>query len=318
MITRDTWPIAAALLQFPNRSRRGEPMQDAEPEEWFDVFSEIASADFDHVELADTWVRVGDLSPQRAALLVDAAQQAGLKIPSLAIIRSSILDPKNAVENLRYSHRTIDAAAAVGASVVSVGLHRPLTTEQKKQLWFWTKQGATDAPDDADSWASAVHGFTELGTHAASVGLELSLEMYEDTFLGTADSAVRLVEEIGLSNVGLNPDIGNLVRLHRPIESWEELIEKTVPYANYWHIKNYFRDEDPVTGSYFATPAPLELGLINYRWAIKEALAAGFTGVFVCEHYGGDGLSVSARNRDYIRSLLPSGVPATSYVRPTE
>ena len=71
--------------------------------------------------------------------------------------------------------------------------------------------------------------FQELGRHAAEVGVLLSLEMYEDTFLGTADSAVRLIEEIGLPEVGLNPDIANLVRLHRPVEPWQELVEKTLP-----------------------------------------------------------------------------------------
>ncbi|WNY35397.1 hypothetical protein Q9Q99_13040 [Curtobacterium flaccumfaciens] len=47
----------------------------------------------------------------------------------------------------------------------------------------------------------------ELGEHAASVGLPMALELYEDTYLGTADGAVRLVEEIGLDNVGLNADV---------------------------------------------------------------------------------------------------------------
>jgi len=36
--------------------------------------------------------------------------------------------------------------------------------------------------------------------------------------------------------------------------------------------------------------------------------------VLCCEHYGGDGLMVSAMNQDYLRSLLPAApaVPATA------
>ena len=47
--------------------------------------------------------------------------------------------------------------------------------------------------------------------------------------------------------------------------------------------------------------------IIDYRTAIRDAIGFGFAGVITCEHYGGDGLSVSATNRDYIRTLLPAG-----------
>jgi sugar phosphate isomerase/epimerase len=196
--------------------------------------------------------------------------------------------------------------------VVSVGFHRPLTAEQRERLWFWTAPGEIDQPDDPENWARAVERIRDLGNHAADLGLELTLEMYEDTYLGTGESSVRLVREVGLSNVGLNPDVGNLVRLHRPIDDWRQTLADTLPYANYWHVKNYYRDEDPVTGTYTAIPAPLELGLINYRHAVRDAVALGFTGTFVCEHYGGDGLGVSAINRDYLRRVLPTperGIP---------
>ena len=130
--------------------------------------------------------------------------------------------------------------------------------------------------------------------------------MYEDTYLGTADSSVQLVQDIGLANVGLNPDLGNLIRLHRPIEDWREMVAKTLPYSNYWHMKNYIRDEDVARDTYVAMPAPMESGLINYREAFKVALSVGFQGILCTEHYGGDGLSVTASNQDYLRRhVLP-------------
>ncbi len=96
----------------------------------------------------------------------------------------------------------------------------------------------------------------ELGKHAAEAGILISLEMYEDTYLGTADSSVQLVQDIGLDNVGVNPDLGNLIRLHRPIEDWREMVAKTLPYSNYWHMKSYIRDEDVARDSYITMPAP--------------------------------------------------------------
>ena len=225
---------------------------------------------------------------------------------AISSIRRSVIDGRNGDANLAYSHRTLDAAAHLGVEVVSFGLHQELTPEQRKQLWFWTAPGHQDPVDDAEVFATAVARFRELGRHGEEIGVLVSLEMYEDTYLGTADSAVRLVEEIGLRGVGLNPDTGNLLRLHRPVEDWRELLQKTLPYANYWHMKNYFRDEDLEHGIFVAFPAPLEFGVISYREAVQYAISVGFQGTMCTEHYGGDGLSVSATNREYLRAkVLP-------------
>jgi sugar phosphate isomerase/epimerase len=166
--------------------------------------------------------------------------------------------------------------------------------------------------EDPELWRLAVDRFAELGRHGAEVGVHLSLEMYEDTYLGTADSSVRLLTDIGSDHVWLNPDIGNLQRLHRPVEHWQAMIEKTVPYARYWHVKNYFRTEDATTGAIVTAPAPLELGVINYRMAVRLAIANGFDGTFLCEHYGGDGLSVCGTNKTYLERILPPRASAPS------
>ncbi|BDZ44547.1 sugar phosphate isomerase/epimerase family protein [Naasia aerilata] len=299
-LTADDWPITAALLQSPGIRRDGSSVQDAPAETWREKFEEVADAGFDAVDLTDSWVRPGDLAPERLDEFAGAVRAAGIAAPVISLVRKSVLDAQHGDANLAYSHRSIEAAAAIGARVVCVGLHQALTPAQQQALWFWTVPGHVD-PDDPAERARAVRRFQELGRHAAEVGVLLSLELYEDTYLGTAESAVRLVEEVGMPEVGLNPDVGNLVRLHRPIESWRELYAATLPYANYWQAKNYARDEDPIRGWYTAVPAPLETGMINYREVFQEALAAGFQGIVCTEHYGGDGLSVSASNRDYLR-----------------
>jgi sugar phosphate isomerase/epimerase len=303
-LTSETWPITAALLQFPALLPDGTAVQYAAPEVWAQTFAEVADAGFSFVDLTDSWVRPGDLTPEGLRLFHHVIREAGLDAPVISSVRRSVIDERFGDENLAYSHRTIDAGAELGVAVVSIGLHQALTAEQQQRLWFWTAQGHHDPFDDRDTWDAAVHRIAELGKHAAQLGILLSLEMYEDTFLGTADSAVRLVQEIGLDNVGLNPDVGNLIRLHRPIEDWREVMQKVLPYSNYWHVKNYFRDEDPEQNTFIAMPAPMESGLINYRWALREAISVGFQGIICTEHYGGDGLSVCARNRDYLRRFV--------------
>ncbi|WP_113716956.1 sugar phosphate isomerase/epimerase family protein [Arthrobacter dokdonensis] len=304
--TAANWPISAALLQFPGTNAAGRHINDADAGDWVQVFQEVKNAGFENADLTDSWVRPGDLGTARLAEFKQAAAQAEIGIPVISAIRSSVIDAKNWADNLAYSHRTIDAAAELGCEVVSLGLHQALTAEQQKQLWFWTVQGHTDVPGNTETWTDAVVRLRELGGHAAEVGVLLSLEMYEDTYLGTADSSVKLVQDIGLANVGLNPDVGNLVRLHRPIEDWREVLEKTLPYSNYWHVKNYLRDEDVARDSYMAMPAPMESGIINYRDAFRTAISVGFQGIICTEHYGGDGLSVTASNQAYLRSqVLP-------------
>jgi sugar phosphate isomerase/epimerase len=304
--TAENWPITAALLQAPNATKAGIPMQDAAAEDWQAVFQEVADAGFADVDLTDSWVRPGDLTLERLDELQQAAASAGVGAPVITSIRRSVIEEANWQANLDYAHRTLEAAAALDIHTVSFGLHQELTPAQKQQLWFWTVEGHHDPENDPETWGKAVSRLRELGTHAAGLGIILSLELYEDTYLGSGDSAAHLVEDIGLHNVGINPDVGNLVRLHRPIEDWREAFAKVLPYANYWHVKNYSRDEDVARGYYVAVPAPLETGIISYREVMREAISLGFQGIICCEHYGGDGLSVSASNQRYLREqILP-------------
>lgn len=303
-LTADTWPIAVCMHGFAPVGRDGIALHDAPAERWDALFAEVASLGFTELELADSHIRPADLEPGRRAELLSIAGQHGVSIISVHVQRQSVLQPGREDRNLDYAHRTVDAAAEMGMSVFSTGLHHPFSEAQKRALWFWTAPGWKD-PDDADTRAFAVDRLRELGKHAQDAGLPMALEMYEDTYLGTADSAIQLIQEIGLDNVGLNPDIGNLVRLHRPIEDWREMHAKTLPYANYWHVKNYARDEAG-DGSWFSsTPTSMELGLINYRQVVRDAVELGFRGPFLMEQYGGDSLGVCATNRDYLRTLLP-------------
>jgi len=317
-LTAETWPIAASLLPFTDGTPNGTE-RDAEAEaRWGRVFETVRDAGFDAVDLTDTWLPFGALSAQQRAGMKEKLDENALTAASLSVIRRSVTDEQAGQDNLEYSHRCIDLAAEWAVGVVSVGLHRPLSPQQRAQLWFWTVAGHRDPSGERATWDLAVRRFRELGRHAEEVGVLLSLEMYEHTYLGTGSSAVRLVEAIDMDVVGLNPDIGNLVRLHEPIEDWRDVAGLTLPYANYWHVKNYTRDEDAATGVIATSPTYLESGLIDYRTAVGWAIDAGFQGVICTEHYGGDGLSMSAANRDYLRTrILPRReyVPGASRVR---
>ncbi len=296
--------IASCILGLASQTREGVAAQDATPEFWSDQLRAVAEQGFDSVEINDAWVKPALMSPERRAALVAAAKVAGLNIVALHIQRVSPIAPGTGDENLAYGHASIDAAAEMGVRVYSTGLHQPFTAAQREALWFWTADGPVDPVDDREVWSTAVARIRELGRHAADVGLPLALELYEDTYLGTADSAVRFVEDVGLDNVGLNPDVGNLIRLHRPVEDWRELYAKTLPYANYWHLKNYQRDESADRSFAVAFPSTMRDGIINYREVVGLGQELGYDGIFTCEHYGGDSLGVCGENRLYLQSLL--------------
>lgn len=302
--------LATCLHGIPTQLRDGTPAHDASPEAWAGVFQQIAALGFDHVELSDSHLRLADVDTERGAEIFAAASDVGISIPSVHVQRRSIIEPGAEDANLDYALRTVEKAASYGISVFSTGLHQRFTDAQQKALWFWTAPGAKDS-DAPEVWDRAVASISKIGRLAHQFGQRVSLELYEDTLLGTAASAVRFVESVCMENVGINPDVGNLIRLHRPIEDWQEIYEATLPYANYWHLKNYTRDEAGDGTWFTSTPSKLEDGLINYRQVISDALGLGYDGVFVMEHYGGDSLGVCSSNAQYVRSII-DGYLATS------
>ncbi|WP_159791866.1 sugar phosphate isomerase/epimerase family protein [Puerhibacterium puerhi] len=306
MRTADTWPIAANMLSFGSTTADGTPNLEAPAESWRSQLQQVADLGFTDVDPTDAWLSIGELSDARFGELLAVLKEVGLAVPSVSTTRRSVVDAKRGDDYLRIGHAIIDRAPALGAEVVNFGFMQDLTPAQQKALWFWLAEGHHDPVDDPAARDEAIRRIRELADHAAEVGVAISLEMYEDTFIGTPDLAVRFVQDVDRENVGLNPDLGNLVRLHRPIEDIPTMFEKVLPFTNFWHIKNYTRDEDPTTGTYATHPAPLVSGVVNYRNHIRRALELGFEGVFVCEHYGSDSLGVAALNREYIRGVLRS------------
>ena len=301
----EDWPIAAAMLQFPGAGPDGRPIAEATPERWRRLLLPIAREGFTTFELANRWLDLTALGAERRSELRGVADDLGLGITGYLVASRSLLEPARRRDNLLYTHDSIDAAADLGIPVVCIGLHSVLPRTPGGPLWFWTVPGSSFGDDDSEL-PYLVATLRELGRHAADRGLLLSVEMYPETQVGTAEGAARLIEEVDVPAVGLNPDLGNLVRVQGPIEDWEEVVLRTLPLANYWHVKSYARAESPHTGAVATFPTSLELGMIDYRKALGYAVGVGFAGTIVAEHYGGDGLSVGAMNRDYLRRLLAS------------
>lgn len=305
MFTAQDWPIACNMLPFGGTAPDGTPIGDAPAAVWAGQLRQVRQLGFDFIDPTDAWVPLGALSDVRVKEFHTALDDEGLAVSSISMTRSSVVDVEHGEQNLAIAHRLIDLAPEFGATVVNTGFMQAVTPAQRAALWFWLADGHVDDPALRPL---AIERVRELGDHAQQNGVQLSLEMYEDTYVGTADEAVAFVTDVDHPAVGLNPDLGNLIRLHRPMPGYMEMFEKVLPYANFWHIKNYFRDEDPQTGSYASAPMPLKTGIINYRAVIRRALELGYSGPFCCEHYGSDSLGVCAENREYIKQVLTSAL----------
>ncbi|WP_285725723.1 sugar phosphate isomerase/epimerase family protein [Psychromicrobium xiongbiense] len=296
-----SWPIAANLGQIGNRAKDGGHAKDAPASEWATTLKAVRKLGVEEIDPTDMWVPLAELSEARLAEFSRVLDDTGVSIPSISLTRHSIINPGQGEFNLAKAHRTLDLAPELGVSVVNLGFMEALAARQQSALWFWLEDGHHD---DEALRPLALERVRELADHAQQNGVQLSMEMYEDTFLGTADDAVAFLRDLDHDAVGLNPDIGNFVRLHREIEDVTTMFEKVLPLSNFWHIKNYSRDFDPRTGAYSTVPLPLKYGFINYRAVIGRALELGFDGPFCCEHYGADSLGVVAENVTYVREVL--------------
>lgn len=305
MFTAENWPIGANMLGFGNKTSDGTPLLEASSSVWASQLRQVKELGVDQVDPTDAWLPLAKLSDERVEEFRRVLDGEGMSLSSISMTRNSVVDVHNGEQNLADAHRFIELAPSFGVSLVNTGFMQALTQKQAQAIWFWLEDGHVDDPALRDL---AIERVRELGDAAKAQGIQLSLEMYEDTYVGTADEAVSFIRDVDHDSVGLNPDIGNLVRLHREVEPWEDMFEKVLPHSNFWHIKNYTRDFDPATGAYSSAPMPLKYGYINYRKVIRRALELGYTGPFCCEHYGSDSLGVIAENVHYIRQVLTSAL----------
>ena len=201
--TAENWPIAAAMLPFGSVDSHGAPSTTPNRRSGPSICAWCARSGFTEVDPTDTWVRVGGPQPGAAGRLQGRADRVGLTIPAISTSRRSVMDPEHGKEYLAYSHRLLDAAAELGVPLVSFGFFQAFTPPRRRRCGSgWPTAGMTTSlRRPAGARPSLIR---ELAEHAQSNGQQITLEMYEDTYVGTADGAVRFLEEVGPR--GLRPE----------------------------------------------------------------------------------------------------------------
>lgn len=166
-------------------------------------------------------------------------------------------------------------------------------------------QGGSRYASDADYQISA-HHLREVGAIAADHGVSIAIEMHQHSIADNSWSVLHLLDLVGLSNVGCNPDLGNLYWCYEePEETIERCIVALAPRAKYWHCKQLVRVHVPEVQHAYYTKVPLPDGDMDYRFAVAAMLAAGYTGAMAIEGVReGDQLHRDGRSAAYCRDLF--------------
>ncbi|MDN5654317.1 MAG: sugar phosphate isomerase/epimerase, partial [Kocuria sp.] len=173
MFTAESWPIAANMLSFGDTAPDGGHIKDAPATVWAAQMREARELGITQIDPTDAWVPLARLSDERVEEFRRTLEGEGLSTPSISMTRSSVVGRDRGDQFLAEAHRLLDLAPSFGASVVNVGFMQALTQEQSDAVWFWLEDGHHDDPALRDL---AIERIRELGDHAQSVGVGLSLE----------------------------------------------------------------------------------------------------------------------------------------------
>ncbi len=288
--------VAASTLPLPALRPTSDGLDLAEMRKGLEL---VKGCGVDLVDLTDTWLPLSEISESDIHKLKSTLDELDLAACGVSVVRHSVIDPIQSVRNVEHTKRAIGLALELGAPVVSIGFHEALPPEARA-VPFW----ALEAPLGRRKDPVAI--VRDLARIADAKGVAIALELYEGGPLGSGRLAVDMVRQIGATNVGINLDVGNLYRspLSAP-ETWLECVETSLPFTNFWHVKNYRRIYEHPTGRMVGSIATtLSEGDIDYRRCMAAASAADYRGPIIVEHYGGDGIAAQRSGVAYLLELL--------------
>ena len=250
---------------------------------------------------------VMNLPAAEAAALRSELEGAGMPCVAVRGGGGAARDPEVAAAN---KQRMIDAAhfaAQMGAGIVNSTVTTPPDDPGGKGTYRGenVSQGSSRQASDEDyeRTASAV---SEVAVIAADLGVEISIEIHQNSIADNSSSTLRLLALIDAENVGINPDLGNIYWTYdTPEETCDAAIAAVAPHVNYWHCKSLYRVHIPDLETAIYVQAPLPDGEIDYRFAIAAVLDAGFDGYLAIEGVrDGDQFHQDGRSVSYVKSVL--------------
>ncbi len=279
---------------LPARAHRGKFLE------------KVKAIGFDGIELGTGVFDLPGSREQAIKALRGELEDAGL--PCLAVRGGGgFAHPRVAARNQKGLEDAVRFAAQIGAGIVNTVLGTPPVDPGGKGTSRGepVAQGSSRTAREEDFERTA-RAISEVAKIAADLGVNISIELHQNTIVDNSWSALHLLERIDHPNVGVNPDLGNIYwTYHIPEESCEDAILALAPRSNYWHCKNLYRVYVPDVQRSIFLQTPIPDGEIDYRFAVSAMVAAGYSGNLALEgirlgdQFYNDGKSVA-----YVKSLL--------------
>lgn len=242
------------------------------------VFDQVAGHGLQAVEL-----HVGDPGRFPEEEVLEAVVRTGLQISlgtALSAERSTISDdPEIRSRGVDHLQGCVRLADRLGAETIAGGIHSANGT--------FAGRGRTE-----QEWARSVEALRQVAPLAEEHGVTLTVEpvsRYSGYFLNTAEDAVRLVEEVGSTHVGVQLDT-----FHMNIEEPDpaEAIRLAGHRLKHFHLVENNRG---VPGT----------GQVPWRAVFVALQEVGYTGLLVYEHFPAS-LPLMARRTHTWRSIATS------------
>ena len=215
--------------------------------------------------------------------------------------------PAVAVHNRALLMKSIEIADWLGAGTVNTSLVTPPENPDLPGTFRGepVSQGSSRlaSPDDFERTAEVLR---EAGEMAGARGINISVEVHQNTIADNSRAALRLLDLTDSANVFANPDLGNIYWTYdEPEETSDDAILALAPRSAYWHCKNLRRVHIPENEHAIFIRVPLPDGEIDYRFAISAMHEAGFDGYLAVEGAThGDQLHADRRSFEYVKGVL--------------
>lgn len=268
-------------------------------------YKKVRALGFDGIEVANN-------SVGGPAAGVEAVKRLGQELTDHGVpcvcVRGGggLANPRYAAESQRRLHEAITFASQLGCPLVNTSIGVP-TVDAVPGSFVGepTSQGSSRDAHESDFEVTA-RGFQESAHRAADLGIDLSIEIHQHSIADNSWSGLHLLELIDRPNVGINPDLGNILWTYDiPEETSEHAIVALAPRAKYWHGKNLRRVYIPENRHTIFLRVPLPDGDIDYRFAISAMADAGYSGYLAIEGMQvGDHLTADGRAARYAKDIL--------------
>src|SRR5262245_49467891 len=247
------------------------------------VFEWAANTGFEGVEVSPHWLDIVRLEQSELQQVRDEALAVVLAVSGVNINRCILTRHERTQDHLQLLLRAVDAAYWLWAPLVTLSLSMQLDIGRP------VVRGCDFS--EAERKETAVH-LRRLAEYAGERDIQLSIELHDDGMLDTAELCLDMMSRVETANVGVNPDLGNLVRSTAGAD-WRGTLQSLAPHTNNWHVKNYRQGQ----------PSPVWDGDINYVEAFQLMRAAGYNGWVSIESYFGDVLDLQKRSLACLKPL---------------